>query len=61
MTVILTRRECLDRLRELGYEGPTSYLMPKLRELVKREERKARMAHARDAKKQGKDKHRVAV
>lgn len=50
MTVILTRRECMQRLQDLGYDGPTSYLMPKLRELVKHEERKARMAHARSAK-----------
>lgn len=51
MTVVLTRKECLQRLEELGYDGPTSYLMPKLREIVKREERKARMAHARNSKK----------
>lgn len=50
MTVILTRKECVQRLQDLGYDGPTSYLMPKLREIVKREERKARMAHARSAK-----------
>lgn len=50
MTVVLTRKECLQRLEELGYDGPTSYLMPELRDIVKREERKARMAHARKAK-----------
>lgn len=51
MTVILTRKECMQRLQEIGYTGPTSYLMPQLREIVKREERKARMANARAAKK----------
>lgn len=30
----LTRKQCLALLADLGYEGPTSYLMPRLREIV---------------------------
>lgn len=30
----LTRKQCVARLRELGYDGPTSYLMPRVREIV---------------------------
>lgn len=37
----LTRKECNTLLRTLGYTGPTSYLMPKLREIVEAEIAKA--------------------
>lgn len=30
----LTRKQCKEILQALGYEGPTSYLMPKVREIV---------------------------
>lgn len=30
----LTRKQCVEALAELGYDGPTSYLMPKLRGIV---------------------------
>jgi len=30
----LTRKQCLEILAEAGYTGPTSYLMPKLRQIV---------------------------
>ena len=30
----MTRKECVAALKAAGYEGPTSYLMPKLRDLV---------------------------
>lgn len=30
----LTRKQCIAELRRAGYTGPTSYLLPKLRQLV---------------------------
>lgn len=30
----MTRKQCLEALAAVGYTGPTSYLMPRLREIV---------------------------
>lgn len=30
----MTRKQCLEALAAVGYKGPTSYLMPRLREIV---------------------------
>ena len=30
----LTRKQCMEALKELGYVGPTSYLMPKVRAIL---------------------------
>jgi len=43
-TAELTRKQCVARLKELGYTGPTSYLMPKLRKIVAEVEANASVA-----------------
>ena len=30
----LTRKQCMEALKELGYTGPTSYLLPKVRAIL---------------------------
>lgn len=50
----MSRSQCLQRLAELSYDGPTSYLMPRLREIVAEQEalgRKKVAAQKRTAKK----------
>lgn len=37
----LTRKQCVEALKAVGYTGPTSYLMPKLRAIVDAELAKA--------------------
>lgn len=40
----LTRKQCLEVLASLGYTGPTSYLMPRLREIVAEQQKDAATA-----------------
>ena len=46
----MTRKQCVTRLAELGYDGPTSYLMPRLRQIVVETEAAAKPKRTRAKK-----------